>query len=165
AQTVLVPMVESGAQAQAIVASVRYPPQGVRGVGAALARASGYNAIADYTTTANDQICLLVQVENRAGLAALDDILAVDGVDGVFIGPADLAADMGYPGQGAAPAVTQTIEDALTRIATAGKATGILMTHPAQAQAMARRGVDFLAVGADSLVLRQGLCDLRAQFT
>lgn len=76
--------------------AVRYPPRGIRGVGSSLARASKFGTITDYLTTADDEICLLVQVENRAGMDALDDILTVDGIDGVFIGPADLAADMGH---------------------------------------------------------------------
>ena len=99
AQSLLIPMVESGAQAQALVDAVTYPPHGVRGVGSALARASDFAAIGDYLTTARDEICLLAQVENRKGLAALDEILQVDGVDGVFVGPSDLAADMGFIGQ------------------------------------------------------------------
>ncbi|MFZ2100533.1 MAG: HpcH/HpaI aldolase/citrate lyase family protein, partial [Oricola sp.] len=96
AQTLLIPMVESGEQAAELVRAAQYPPRGVRGVGAALARASKFSAIPDYLATADSEICLLLQVENRAGMAALDDILAVEGVDGIFIGPSDLAADMGY---------------------------------------------------------------------
>ena len=96
AQSLLIPMVESGAQAAELVDAVTYPPHGVRGVGSALARASDFAAIGDYLTTARDQICLLAQVENQKGMDALDNILAVDGLDGVFIGPSDLAADMGY---------------------------------------------------------------------
>src|SRR6056297_311095 len=96
AQTLLIPMVESGGQARDLAAAMRYPPRGIRGSGAALARASRFSDIPDYTATANDQVCLLVQVETRAGLDALDAILEVAGVDGVFIGPSDLAADMGH---------------------------------------------------------------------
>ena len=103
AQTLLIPMVESAAQAEGLVRAMRYPPEGVRGSGAALARASRFSAIPDYIATANAQMCLLVQVETRAGLAALDDILGVEGVDGVFIGPSDLAADMGYLGDARCP--------------------------------------------------------------
>ena len=95
AQTLLIPMVESVEQAQALVRAVRYPPHGVRGVGAALGRASQFSRIGDYLETANEEICLIVQIESRAGLAALDDIAALDGIDGLFIGPSDLAADMG----------------------------------------------------------------------
>lgn len=164
AQTVLIPMVETAAQAARAAASTRYPPKGARGVGAALARASGYNAQADYVTTANDQICLLVQVESVAGLDAIEEICAVDGVDGVFIGPADLAADMGYPDQADHPNVVSAIDDALDRISAAGIASGILMMDIARAQAYRDRGVGFLAVGADTGVLRQGLVSLRYKF-
>lgn len=164
AQTILVPMVESGAQAAEIVKSMKYPPHGFRGVGAALARASDYNAISDYLETANDEVCVLVQVENRAGLAALDDILAVDGIDGVFIGPADLAADMGYIGKPEAGAVQNAIHDAIGRIRAAGKAAGILTSNRTLAQTYRELGVEFLAVGSDVGVLRGGLVALRGAF-
>ncbi len=164
AQTLLVPMVETANQAREIVRSVNYPPNGVRGVGAALARASGYNAVPDYLQTANDEICLLLQVESVAGLAALDDILAVDGVDGVFIGPADLAADMGHLGAPGAPEVQEAVTDALRRIRAAGKAAGILTSDRALAQGYADMGVEFLAVGSDVGVLRGGLLALRKAF-
>ncbi|CUH82256.1 aldolase/citrate lyase family protein [Tropicibacter naphthalenivorans] len=164
AQTLLVPMIESGDQAREVVRSVSYPPVGVRGVGAALARASSYNGIADYLQTANEQVCLLLQVESRAGLEALDDILNVEGVDGVFIGPADLAADMGFLGQPGAPEVQAAVNDALTRIRAAGKAAGILTSDRALAKGYAEMGVEFLAVGSDVGVLRAGLTALRAAF-
>lgn len=164
AQTLLVPMIESADQAREVVRSVNYPPQGVRGVGAALARASDYNAIADYLQTANDEVCLLLQVESRAGIAALDEILAVDGVDGVFIGPADLAADMGHLGKPGAPEVQAAVNDALARIRAAGLAAGILTSDRALAQGYAARGIEFLAVGSDVGVLRAGLTALRAAF-
>ncbi len=98
-QTLLIPMVETREHAEALVRFVRYPPHGTRGVGSALARASGFNSIADYLQTANDEICLLVQVETRAALGAIDEIASTDGVDGVFIGPSDLAADLGHLGK------------------------------------------------------------------
>lgn len=164
AQTLLIPMIESGEQARQAVRSTRYPPQGVRGVAPALARASGYGAIMDYIHTANDQICLIVQVESRAGLAALDDILAVEGVDGVFIGPFDLAADMGYLDRPDAPEVTAAITTALERIRAAGKATGLLVTDPAAAQAHIAGGLDFLAAGLDAAILRAALVALRGGY-
>lgn len=164
AQTLLVPMIESGAQAAEVVRSVLYPPFGVRGVGAALARASGYNAQPDYLATANDQICLLLQVESRAGLAALDDILALDHVDGVFVGPADLAADMGHVGKPAAPEVQEAVLDALRRIKASGKAAGILSSDPALLQTYQQMNLGFLAVGSDVGVLSAGLRALRAKF-
>ena len=153
AQTLLVPMVDSKEQAEEIVRACRYPPHGTRGVGAAPARASRYSQITDYVTTADDQICLLVQVENRAGIAALDDILSVDGIDGVFIGPADLSSDMGYAGNANAPEVRDTILDALDRIAKAGKAPGILSTNDEVTAVYRDAGAQFLAVGIDVLML------------
>lgn len=126
AQTLLVPMIESAEQAREAVRSVLYPPHGLRGVGAGLARASDYNGVKDYLQTANNEICLLLQVESVAGIDALDDIVAVEGVDGIFIGPADLAADMGMLGNPAAPEVQAAVNEALIRIRGAGKAAGIL---------------------------------------
>jgi len=155
AQTVLVPMVESGAQAEALVRAVRYAPQGVRGMGAALARASNFSTIPDYVATANDQVCLLVQVETCAGIEALDDILAVEGVDGVFIGPADLSADMGFAGRSDAPEVRRVILDAMGRIRAAGKAPGILSTSDAVTEVYRDAGAQFLAVAIDVLLLAQ----------
>ncbi|MDO6749505.1 aldolase/citrate lyase family protein, partial [Gilvimarinus sp. 1_MG-2023] len=90
--------------------ATRYPPAGIRGVGSALARASEFNRTADYLHTANQQMCVLIQIETPAGVAALDDILAVDGVDGVFIGPSDLSAAMGHIGNPAHPDVQAVIE-------------------------------------------------------
>lgn len=151
-QNILVPMVDSGDQAAELVRAVRYPPAGVRGVGASLARVSRFGAIPDYLTTADDQICLLVQVENRTGLAALDDILATD-VDGVFIGPADLAADLGHLGNADHPDVVAAIFDALTRIVAAGKAAGILTLDPSMQQKCLDHGVTFLATDIDVTLL------------
>ncbi|KAE9632344.1 aldolase/citrate lyase family protein [Parasedimentitalea maritima] len=155
AQTILVPMVESAEQAAELVRACTYPPHGTRGVGAALARATQYSSVSDYIPTADAQICLLVQVENRAGIAALDDILAIDGVDGVFIGPADLAADLGYGGNAGAPEVQAVIADALARIKAAGKAPGILGVTEQATQGYLDMGAQFLAVGIDVLILAQ----------
>ncbi|WP_193174807.1 4-hydroxy-2-oxoheptanedioate aldolase [Oricola nitratireducens] len=164
AQNLLVPMVESAEQAAQLVRAVRYPPKGVRGVGAALARASKFSGIPDYLTTANDEICLLVQVENRAGLAALDGILALDGIDGVFIGPSDLAADMGHIGKPSTQEVHDAIADAVARIKEAGKAAGILATDPETAAKYAGLGVTFLAVGLDVTLLAGAARKLATQY-
>ncbi|TQS70957.1 HpcH/HpaI aldolase/citrate lyase family protein [Rhodobacteraceae bacterium] len=164
AQTLLVPMIESGDQAAEVARSVHYPKGGARGVGAALARASGYNTIPDYLTTAQDQICLLLQVETVAGLEALDDILAVEGVDGIFVGPADLAADMGHIGHSEVPEVQAAIDDALRRIHAAGKAAGILTSDHALAQDYIARGCEFVAVGSDVGALVEALKALRAKY-
>lgn len=149
AQTLLIPMIESADQAREMVAAVTYPPHGVRGVGSALGRASQFAAIPDYLTTARQEICLLLQVENRKGLAALDDILAVEGVDGVFIGPADLAADLGHLGDAGHPEVTEVIDDAIRRIVASGKAAGILMPDMARARHYVDLGAVFVATAVD----------------
>ena len=147
AQTLLIPMVESADQARELVRAVTYPPHGVRGVGSALARASDFAAIPDYLTTARDEICLLVQVENRKGLAALDDILTVEGIDGVFIGPSDLAADLGHIGQ--LTAVEDTVLGALRRIAVSGKAAGVMALQPDVQKGCLSAGVRFMATAID----------------
>ncbi|MEF2070709.1 4-hydroxy-2-oxoheptanedioate aldolase [Consotaella aegiceratis] len=164
AETLLVPMVESGEQAHELVRATRYPPQGVRGVGAALARASAFNRTADYLTTANDEICLLLQVESRAGVAALDVIAATEGVDGVFIGPADLAADMGFLGQPGASAVQEAVESAIARIQSHGKAAGILTADPELARRYLDLGATFVAVGSDVGLLVGASSRLAADF-
>lgn len=155
-QNLLVPMVESGAQAAEMVAAVRYPPHGVRGVGSALARASKFAAIPDYLTTADAEICLLVQVENRAGLAALEDILKTD-VDGVFIGPSDLAADMGHLGNAGHPEVEAAVLDALQRIVAAGKAAGILTLDPEMQRKCIALGATFVATDIDVVLFAKAI--------
>ena len=148
-QSFVIPMIESAAQAEEMVRATRYPPEGVRGVGASTARASSFDAHADYLHTANAEICLLVQVESRAGLFALPEILAVDGVDGVFIGPSDLSADLGHLGNPNAPQVVAAINGALDTIAAAGKPSGIFAVNPADAKRYLARGVNFVAIASD----------------
>ncbi|SLN36494.1 aldolase/citrate lyase family protein [Ruegeria meonggei] len=155
-QNLLVPMVESGDQARALVRAVQYPPHGVRGVGSSLARASQFAAIPDYLKTADEQICLLVQVENRLGLSALDDILTSD-VDGVFIGPADLAADMGHIGNAGHPDVVEAVLDAITRIVAAGKAAGILTLDPDMQRKCLELGASFVATNIDVTLFANAL--------
>lgn len=155
AQTLLIPMVETAEQAQDLVRAMRYPPEGIRGSGAALARASMFSLHTEYVQTANAQMCLLVQVETKKGIENLDAINAVEGVDGVFIGPSDLAADMGYPGNSNADAVQACIKDALARIAAAGKSPGILATDDATVAKYRNWGARFIAVGIDVLMLAQ----------
>ncbi|MGP0014999.1 MULTISPECIES: 4-hydroxy-2-oxoheptanedioate aldolase [Pseudomonas] len=164
AQTLLVPMVESAVQARELVRAIHYPPQGIRGVGSALARASRWNSIPGYLEQADAQMCLLVQIESREGLANLDAIAAVEGVDGVFIGPADLSASMGHRGNPGHPEVQAAIEDAIVRIRTAGKAAGILSADEALARRYIELGAAFVAVGVDTTVLMRGLQTLAAKF-
>lgn len=165
AQTLLVPMVESAEQAAELVGFTRYPPHGVRGVGAALARASGFGSIGDYLATANDQICLLVQVESVDALANIEDIAAVDGVDGIFIGPSDLAACMGYLGRPAVAQVQVAVEDGLTRIIAAGKPAGILTSDETLARRYLDLGASFVAVGTDVTLLSGAVGRLAKKFS
>ncbi|WHA40344.1 aldolase/citrate lyase family protein [Agrobacterium larrymoorei] len=149
ARTLLVPMVDSSEQARALVSAMHYPPRGIRGMGAVVARASGYNSVPDYNQTASDNVCLLIQAETRAAIADLDNILNVDGVNGIFIGPADLAADMGYLGRIDEPEVQEVIEGAIRKIVAAGKAAGILTFNEIYNRRYLELGASFVAVGAD----------------
>lgn len=151
AQSLMIPMVESGEQAAQVFAATRYPPTGVRGIGSSLARASQFNAIPDYLATADDQICLILQVESRKALANLDDILAVP-ADCVFVGPSDLAADMGHLGGAAHPEVKAAVFEALARIRKAGRAAGILTTEPDYIAEARAAGANFVGVGVDVLL-------------
>lgn len=164
AQSLLIPMVESGAQAELLVKAVRYPPRGIRGVGAGAARASHFGYIGDYATTADAEILLMLQVESRAGIAAIDDIASIDGVDCVFIGPADLSADMGYLGDIFAPEVQTVIEDAIKRIRSHGKAVGVYMANPDYARRYMELGASFIAMGSDAQLLVSGSRQLKEQF-
>lgn len=164
AQTLLLPMVQTAEEAAQAVAATRYPPRGIRGVGSALARASRWNRIPDYLQAAEREICVLVQIETRQGLANLDAIAATDGVDGVFIGPADLSADMGFIGQAGHPEVQAAIEDAIGRIQAHGKAAGILMADEQQARRYLALGARFVAVGVDTTLLARSAEALARRF-
>lgn len=153
AQTLLVPSVESAEQAAALVAAMRYPPGGIRGVGTALARASRWNRIGQYLQSADEQMCLLVQVESISGVENLDAIVRVPGVNGVFIGPADLAASLNHRGHSDRPEVQAVIADCISRIRAGGKPAGILAVEPVAARAYLERGCTFVAVGVDTLLL------------
>ena len=164
AQTVLVPMVDTPAQAQQLARAMRYPPDGVRGMGSPLARSSRWQAYPQYVHEANQQVCLLVQAETVEALQNLDAIAATPGVDGVFIGPADLSASMGHTGDPGHPDVQAAIQDGIARILRAGKAPGILATTDAQARQWLAAGALFVAVGVDTLLLASAAQDLLARF-
>ncbi|MGI9024461.1 MAG: 4-hydroxy-2-oxoheptanedioate aldolase [Burkholderiaceae bacterium] len=149
AQSLLVPMIETAEQARSVVAATRYPPAGMRGVGSAIARASRWNQHAAYLREADDQICLLLQVESQRGIDNLDAIAAVEGVDGVFFGPADLSASMGHRGTSGASEVQDAIETGIARVRAAGKAPGILAFDAKLARRYLELGALFVAVGAD----------------
>ena len=164
AQTLLVPMVDTPAQAQQLVRATRYAPEGVRGMGSALARSSRWQAYPQYVHEANQQICLLVQAETVEAMANLDAIAATPGVDGVFIGPADLSASMGHPGNPGHPEVQAAIHDGIARILRAGKAPGILATTESQARQWLAAGALFVAVGVDTMLLVSAAQELLARF-
>lgn len=163
-KSLLVPMVDTAEQARAIVAATQYPPQGVRGVGSGAARASLWGRRTDYLQVANDEICLLVQAETVTALHNLEAICAVDGVHGVFIGPADLAASMGHRGNSGHPEVQAAIEGAMKTIIASGKAAGTLTSDPALAQRYLQLGCTFVAVGIDVVLFASAARQLRAQF-
>ncbi|MGB0798148.1 MAG: HpcH/HpaI aldolase family protein [Planktomarina sp.] len=156
-QTVLVPMVNTAEQARAVVAACKYAPEGHRGVGYALTRASGFNSITDYGKTANDQICVIVQVETEQAMQNIDEIAAVPGVDCVFIGPADLSADMGYFGQPDHPAVVKVIDQGIASVVSRGKPIGTILFDANQHADFLAKGGTFLGVGADSTCLTEAL--------
>lgn len=164
AQTLLIPMVETAEQARELVAATRYAPNGVRGVGAALARASAFGRTADYLGTADAEICLLLQVESRNALANIEAIAAIDGVDGIFVGPADLAADMGHLGNPGHPEVKRAVDDAITRIIAAGRPAGILTQDQALARHYLDLGATFVAVGTDVTLLAKATTGLAQAF-
>jgi 4-hydroxy-2-oxoheptanedioate aldolase len=164
AQTLLIPMVDSAEQARRVVAATRYAPEGIRGVGSFVARASRWGGRTDYLAHANDEVCLLVQAETRTALHNLEAICAVDGVDGVFIGPADLAASLGHRGDAGHPDVLAAIDDAIRRIVASGKAAGILNTDQALARHYLALGCTFVAVGLDVSLLAAGVRTLRADY-
>lgn len=163
AQSILVPFVSTAEEARAAVSYTRYPPKGVRGV-AGTTRASRFGRIRDYTARVEEELCVLVQVETREGLDNIEAICAVEGVDGVFIGPADLHASLGYTGQTANPEVMPLIEEAMRRIRRAGKAPGFLTPVEADARRMLQAGAQFVAVGADIGILARGAEALAAKF-
>jgi 4-hydroxy-2-oxoheptanedioate aldolase len=161
-QTLLVPMVDTPQQAADLVRAMRYPPDGIRGMGGA--RASRWGRYPQYPKEANAQVCLLVQAETRQALANLEGIAATDGVDGIFIGPADLSASLGHVADSGHPEVQAAIDDAIKRIVGAGKAAGILTTDEALARRYLEMGATFVAVGLDNNLLARATSELAAKF-
>ncbi|HSV20439.1 MAG TPA: aldolase/citrate lyase family protein [Casimicrobiaceae bacterium] len=163
AQSLLLPYVQNVEEARAAVAATRYPPAGVRGV-AGTTRASRFGRVKDYARRAEEELCVLVQVETREALAHIEAIAALDGIDGIFIGPADLHASMGFIGQTAEPSVVPQIEEALRRIRRTGKAPGILTADEALARRYIEAGALFTAVGVDVSMLAREADKLAARF-
>jgi 4-hydroxy-2-oxoheptanedioate aldolase len=163
AQSLLVPYVQTVEEAQAAVAAIRYPPHGVRGV-ASTTRAAQYARIPDYFKHAAEELCLLVQIETRQGLDNLDAIARVPGIDGVFIGPADLAAGLGHLGEQMHPEVQSAIEHAIKQTRACGKPAGILTPDEATARKYIAWGSVFTAVGLDIAILARETEKLAAKF-
>jgi len=164
AQTLLVPMVNTADQAQQIVSAAKYPPQGIRGLGTSMARAANWNRTVDYLNLANDQICVLVQIETLEGLQNIEAISNVEGVDGVFIGPSDLSAAMGHIGNPAHADVVAAIENGFDVIQRAGKHSGVLAVTKELAQKYIDAGAKFVGVGVDAALLANATRELAGQF-
>jgi 4-hydroxy-2-oxoheptanedioate aldolase len=150
--TVMVPYVQDVAQARAAVQGMYYPPMGQRGV-AVMHRASRFGRVADYLRTANDGMCLIVQLETQEAIAQLEDIAAVDGIDALFLGPGDLSATMGHLGQPDHPKVQEVIADAFQRARRAQIPMGILAANPAAAERYIAMGFAFVSVANDLAML------------
>lgn len=161
AQSLIIPYVQTAKEAQSAVDATRYPPTGMRGV-AGITRASRYGAVENYALTAHEQICVIVQIETQTGLDNLEAIAAVEGVDGVFIGPSDLAASLGYPGDTKNPAVQSIIKDALARLAAVGTPSGILALDKQFIEDSMAWGTRFTAVATDFGLLAASARSLRA---
>lgn len=164
AQTLLIPYVQSADEARAAVAAVTYPPQGMRGV-AGITRATRYGTVSDYATRASEEICLLVQVETREALAHLKEIALVPGVDGVFFGPADLAASLGHPGEASHPEVRKAILDGISVLNDLGVPAGILSLDQDFLREAKAAGALFIAVDVDCGLLRRSAVARRAEWT
>lgn len=163
AQTLLIPFVETAAEAEAAARAVRYPPRGMRGV-SSLSRATRFGRVPGYAQRAEEEICLLLQIETAEAAGRIGEIAAVDGVDGLFIGPSDLAASMGRLGQPQHPEVADAVEGAIRRIVAAGKPAGVLAPDPGLAARYRDAGATFIAVGLDVGLLTRAADALAAQW-
>lgn len=164
AQNLIVPMVGSAEEARAAVSAMRYPPGGERGVGSALARSARWNRVEGYVADADRHVSLLVQIESAAAVEVAGEIAAVDGVDGVFVGPADLSASMGLLGQQNHPEVTAAVLRVFEAVKAQGKAVGVNAFDPGIADSYLDAGADFVVVSADVTVLARGTEALAARF-
>jgi len=160
--SLLFPMIQTVEEAEKAVASTRYPPRGIRGV-SLNQRGNRYGRIASYVKEFENELCITVQIETRAALERVEDIAAVDGVDGIFFGPADLSADMGYLGQPGHPTVKEALSDGLAKCRQAGKPAGILTAVEADSIHWLKEGYVFVAVGTDTAILGRGADALLAR--
>ncbi len=163
AQTLLIPYVQNAEEAARAVAGMRYPPHGIRGAGGTM-RASAFGRMSNYALDCQEELCLLVQIETQEGLDNLEEIASVEGVDGIFIGPADLSASLGHLGNMKHPDVQRSIEDAIKRVRACGKAPGILTFDESLAKRYIELGCLFTAVGMDLAILARETEKLAARF-
>ena len=164
AQTLLVPMVNSAEQAKQIVQAAKYPPEGIRGLGTSMARAANWNRTSNYLHKANDQICVIVQIETQEAMDNIESIVAVDGVDAVFIGPSDLSAAMGHIGNPGHPDVVAAVEKAFDVINKSGKSAGVLAVTPDLVKKYQDAGAKFIGVGVDVSLLANAAQKLASQY-
>ena len=150
AQNIVIPMIESADQAELMVKSMLYPPAGIRGIGTGFARAAQWGRVDNYLHLSNEQMCCICQVETIKGVEVLDELLQVEGMDVIFIGPADLAASMGYLGQPNHPEVIRVVVDCIKKIVQAGKAAGFLTSDQASIDAFIEAGATMIGVAADA---------------
>ena len=149
----MIPMVETAEQAALLAKAMRYPPEGIRGMGASLGRASDFGRVSDYAETANAEVCLIAQIESRLGVENADAIIATSGVDAILIGPADLAADMGHRGNPTHSEVMQAVESVIRKVCAAGKPVGIMSGDPAMLTMARKAGIRFFASSTDVSLL------------
>ena len=163
-QTFLVPMIDDAKQAEAGVSAVQYPPTGTRGLGTSMARAARWNMAPNYFERANDEMCVILQIETKAGLKNLKKIAKVEGVNAVFIGPSDLGAALGYPGQPNHPGVVAAVSQAIRDVRACGKPAGVLAVTSELVDTYKEAGASFVGVGSDCGVLAKGVQRLYESF-
>ena len=163
-QSILTPMIEDAQEADLMSRAMLYPPAGIRGVGAGLARAAQWKRIEDYIHKANNEMCCIVQIETHHAMQSLDDILEVEGLDVLLFGPADLAASMGFLDQSNHPEVVNTIKKGIHRVVEAGKQAGFLSTDPNLIREYTEAGARMIGVGADALLLTKSTSSLADSF-
>lgn len=163
-QTLLVPMVNTAEQAQQVVRAAKYPPEGVRGLGTSMARASNWNRTPDYLTKANDEICVIVQIETAEAIENIEAIVAVDGVDAVFIGPSDLSAAMGHIGNPGHPEVVAAVSKGFDVIRAAGKHAGVLAVTDELVEQYLNAGAKFIGIGCDAALLANATRQLASKY-
>lgn len=162
AQSIMIPMVDTAEQAAAMVRYARYPADGVRGV--ASARAARWGRVDGYFDSANDELCVIAQIESRAGADNIDEICAVDGVDALFVGPSDMAAALGHIGNPGHHEVQEVVLGSLAKIAANGKPAGVYGATPDAAARYAEAGASLVIVGVDTMILSKAINALAAQF-